>query len=64
MSSFSNKEQATKIREEMQWTHQALQYIYNNCDEESEFFEMVSDAWLLFNQARKDMETLLQHFEK
>ena len=60
---LDSSEQIQRIREEMQWTSQAIEYIYKNCDEESEFFEMISDAWLLFNQARRGMENLLQMIE-
>ena len=54
------KKQIAKIQEELLWVSQSLQYIYNNCDECSEFFEMVSDAWLIFNQVKKEVENLLQ----
>ena len=58
--SDSFKKQIATIREQMGWVSHALQYTYDNCDENSEFFEMVCDARLLFMQANKGLENLLQ----
>ena len=56
----SFRKQIATIREQMGWVSHALQYTYDNCDENSEFFEMVCDARLLFMQANKELENLLQ----
>ena len=58
--SDSFEKQIATIREQMGWLSHALQYTYDNCDENSEFFEMVCDARLLFIQANKGLENLLQ----
>lgn len=58
MSSLSEKK--AEALQYMKWTQYSLDYIYNNCDENSEFFEMVSDARLMFFQAKRAAENLLQ----
>ena len=58
MSSLS--ERKAEALQYMEWTQYSLDYIYNNCDENSEFFEMVSDARLMFFQAKRAAENLLQ----
>ena len=62
--SDSFKKQIATIREQMGWVSHALQYTYDNCDENSEFFEMVCDARLLFMQANKGLENLLQQLSE
>jgi len=61
MSDFS--EQKSKIREQIGWVSHALQYTYDNCDENSEFFEMASDAKIIFFQLSMEVENLLRRLE-
>ena len=48
------------IKKKMRDCHTAIQWAYDNCDENSEFFEAISDAWLLFNQANRAVESYLE----
>ena len=57
---LSLSEKKAEALQYMEWTQYSLEYIYNNCDENSEFFEMVSDARLMFFQAKRAAENLLQ----
>lgn len=60
MSDSSKLSEIEELRQNMSWAMEALQYIYNNCDENSEFFEMVCDARLFFMQANMGLENLLR----
>ena len=58
MSNFSK--QKAVIREQMGWVSHALQYTFDNCEEDSDFFEMVSDAKIIFFQLSMEVENLLK----
>ncbi len=61
---MSDSSKLEELRQNMEWTMEAIQYIYDNCDENSEFFEMACDARLLFIQAKRGLENLLQQLEQ
>ena len=48
----------SSLSDKLRYCEQAMNWLYNNCDENSEFFEAVSDAWLFFNQAKRAIEAL------
>lgn len=48
-----------KIKRNMADCADAMEYLYNTTDENSEFFQAVADAWLLFMQAKMEVEKLI-----
>ena len=61
MSDFSKERE--QILKEIEWCVGAIDYVYQNCDQYSEFFEPVSDAWLLIRQLKKGLENLFEQLE-
>ena len=61
MSDFSKERE--QILKEIEWCVGAIDYVYQNCDQYSEFFEPVSDAWLLVRQLKKGLENLFEQLE-
>jgi len=49
---MSREEKIEFVLKNVDGTFDAIKYIYDNCDENSEFGEMIFDAYLLFSQTR------------
>lgn len=60
---MSNLSKYEKIKQNMADCAIAMEYLYNETDENSDFFEPVADAWILFMQAKKEVEKLLAEID-
>ena len=59
LTDMNSDEKKIYVLENMEGTFNAIKYMYDNCDENSEFGEMIFDAYLLFTQARTGVHSLL-----
>ena len=64
LSDMSLEEKKVYVSQNIEWTFDAIKYIYDNCDEDSEFGEMIFDAYLLFSQARTAIHSLLSELNE